>query len=266
MKITKIGHCCLLIGVEGKRILTDPGSFTSTSQNASWVYPEYECDIKEASSEGDSPARTNARFHPRNAPCLQAGDSGVDVFTIDELITDNIDIVLITHEHADHVHIESLQRVIDVNPEVVIFTNSGVGKLLTDAGISYQILEGNADTQCFGIHIEAHDAKHEEMYKEMGQVQNTGYFIADTLFYPGDSYALPQKEVKVLAFPIGGPWCRIKDAIEYVLTIKPQKAFPVHDGIERIDRVGILHRIPSSLFPEHDIDFIPLKAGDTAEF
>lgn len=28
MKITKIGHCCLMIETKGKRILTDPGSYT----------------------------------------------------------------------------------------------------------------------------------------------------------------------------------------------------------------------------------------------
>jgi len=28
MKITKIGHCCLLIEVDGKRVMTDPGGFT----------------------------------------------------------------------------------------------------------------------------------------------------------------------------------------------------------------------------------------------
>ncbi|MBA3732813.1 MBL fold metallo-hydrolase [Patescibacteria group bacterium] len=28
MKITKLGHCCLLVETKGKRILTDPGSYT----------------------------------------------------------------------------------------------------------------------------------------------------------------------------------------------------------------------------------------------
>jgi L-ascorbate metabolism protein UlaG (beta-lactamase superfamily) len=28
MKLTKLGHCCLLIETKGKRILTDPGSYT----------------------------------------------------------------------------------------------------------------------------------------------------------------------------------------------------------------------------------------------
>lgn len=33
MKITKLGHCCLLIETKGKRILTDPGSYTTDSHS-----------------------------------------------------------------------------------------------------------------------------------------------------------------------------------------------------------------------------------------
>lgn len=146
--------------------------------------------------------------------------------------------VLITHEHADHIHIDSLQRVIEANSEVVIVTNQSVGTLLTEAGISWQVLEGKNEGEFCNIHIEAHDEKHAEIYEEIGQVQNTGYFIANSLFYPGDSYALPRKDVEVLAFPISGPWCKISDAIRYVLEVKPVHAFPVHDGL--IDKSKLL--------------------------
>lgn len=33
MKITKVGHCCLLIETKGKRILTDPGSYTVSAHS-----------------------------------------------------------------------------------------------------------------------------------------------------------------------------------------------------------------------------------------
>jgi L-ascorbate metabolism protein UlaG (beta-lactamase superfamily) len=213
MKITKLGHCCLLIEVEGRRILTDPGSFT-----------------------------------------------------IEELVTDSIDIVLITHEHADHLHIDSVKKIVEANPTVQIFSNSSVGKLLTEAGISFSLLEGMNTTTCCGVLLEAFDGKHEEIYEEIGQVQNTGYFIAEKLFYPGDSYINPNKDVEILAFPLGGPWCKIADAVRYVLAVKPTYAIPVHDGIEREDRVGILHRIPATLFPQNGIDFRPMKSGDSAIF
>ena len=213
MKITKIGHCCLLIEVEGKRIITDPGSFT-----------------------------------------------------VDELITEDIDVVLITHEHADHLHIESVQKIVKSNPHVVVVTNSGVGKLLTDSRISFVLLEGAQRAQFSGVNVEACDGAHEEIYEERGQVQNTGYFIANKLFYPGDSFTDPKRKVDILAFPIGGPWCTVGNAIRYVLKLKPTHALPVHDGIERSDRVSILHRLPGIVFSEQGIYFHPMQEGDSVDF
>ena len=54
---------------------------TSLSQNASSACGENECDMKSVSPEGDSPASTNARFRPRNAPSACCGNREADVFT-----------------------------------------------------------------------------------------------------------------------------------------------------------------------------------------
>ena len=56
MKLTKLGHCCLLIEINGIRFLTDPGNYT-TAQN----------EVK------------------------------------------NLHCIVISHEHTDHLHIESLK-------------------------------------------------------------------------------------------------------------------------------------------------------------
>jgi L-ascorbate metabolism protein UlaG (beta-lactamase superfamily) len=187
-------------------------------------------------------------------------------FTVDDIQVEDIDIVLITHEHADHIHIDSLKRILKANPDVSIISNTSVGRLLTEAEIPYTVLEGEAFEIVKDIHIQAHDSKHEEIYEEFGQVQNTGYFVANTLFYPGDSYGDPGREVDTLTFPLGGPWCKVSDAVRYVLKIAPKKAFPVHDGIERLDRVHIFHGAPTKVFAENGIDFRPMKAGDVEEF
>lgn len=46
MKITKLGHCCLLIETKGKRILTDPGSYTieahSQIENIDYIFFTHE--------------------------------------------------------------------------------------------------------------------------------------------------------------------------------------------------------------------------------
>lgn len=213
MKIKKLGHCCLVIQVNGKRIMTDPGSY-STLQNEE----------------------------------------------------KNIDIVLITHEHPDHLHIESLKVVLQNNPQATIVTNTAVGLLLEKEGIVYKkIEEGNSEV-VNSIMVEGFGNKHDEIYKEFGQVQNTGYFVADKLFYPGDAFTNPNKSVDILALPVAGPWMEIKNAIEYALLLKPRIVFPVHDGMIKEDRPGPIYRIPAAILPENNIEFIPMVEGDEHEF
>jgi L-ascorbate metabolism protein UlaG (beta-lactamase superfamily) len=212
MKITKIGHCCLLIEVDGKRIMTDPGSFT-----------------------------------------------------VADHILENIDIVLITHEHGDHLHVDSLKEILLKNPKLKIITNSAVGKILEEAGIAYEKVEGQADLSIDGIYFEACDAKHVEIFEDYGQVQNTGYFITERLFYPGDAYADPQKAVEILALPVAGPWCRVADVINYAKTIAPKKAFPVHDGLLNDAGIEIQHRVVQTHLEAAGIDFLSLRSGEETE-
>lgn len=213
MQITKLGHCCLLIDIEGTRILTDPGLFT-TSQNT----------LKD------------------------------------------IQIILITHEHGDHLHVGSLKEVLKNNPTAVVVTNSGVGKILDQEKIPYTVLEGHGTTKLLGVTLAAYDARHEEIYKDFGQVQNTGYFINKRLFYPGDAFCQPGVVVDVLALPIAGPWCKMPDALRYALAVKPRIAFPVHDGTVKEEVAKGAHGIPMKILGDEGIEFISMMPGDAHEF
>jgi len=141
----------------------------------------------------------------------------------------NISLVLITHEHADHLHIDSLKEILKNNPECVVITNASVGKLLDEARIQYTILEEGEKLEVKGVMIKSFGNVHAEIYEDFGQVQNTGYMI-DSLCYPGDSFSYPDADVDILALPVAGPWLKIKDAIEYAKNIRPRIIFPVHDG------------------------------------
>lgn len=187
-------------------------------------------------------------------------------FSVAQNTLTGIDIVLITHEHADHLHIDSLKEVLKHNPRARVITNTGVGKKLDEIGVSYEILEGRAQTEIHGVTIEAFDGKHEEIFEEIGQVQNTGYFIDNTLFYPGDSFHNPEKPVDILALPVAGPWCKIADAVRYALAVQPKKAFPVHDGMLQKDRIGSYHKVPEKVLTENGIEFVIMNEGDEREF
>lgn len=187
-------------------------------------------------------------------------------FSVDQNTIVGIDLILITHEHVDHLHVESLKKIIFNNPNVKIVTNSSVGKILEQENISYEVLEGRDVKTINNFLLEAFDSKHEEIFEEVGQVKNTGYFMGNKLFYPGDSYCNPMKDVDVLALPVAGPWCKVPDVIRYALEVKPKKAFPVHDGMLQKDRIGASHKIPEKVLGENGIEFVSMVEGDEREF
>lgn len=178
----------------------------------------------------------------------------------------SIDLVLITHEHADHFHLESLKEIVENNPNVRVISNSSVGQKIKEAGLPYEVLEGGVCLEIGGIKIEAFDCRHEEIFENVGQVPNTGYLIADKLFYPGDSFGEIEKPVEILALPVAGPWCKIGDAIRYALKVAPQKVFPVHDGLIREDLIQVFHKTPSMILAKNNIEFVAMLEGDEREF
>lgn len=211
MKITKFGHCCLLIEENGTRILTDPG-----------IYSEKQNEIKD------------------------------------------IDIILITHEHTDHFHIVSVKQVLKNNPEAKIITNTAVGKLLDKESFSYQIVEKENTLTKNGIKFEGFGEKHALIHESLEPVQNTGYFINEKLFYPGDALTNPHRDIDILALPVAGPWIKLSEAINYALELKPKRCFPVHDGI--LVNIGTTNSVPQMILPKADISFEVLEMDKEYEF
>ncbi len=215
MKITKIGHCCLVIEYKGLTIMTDPGIF-STGQE--------------------------------------------DIL--------GIDILLITHEHTDHLHTPSVQAVVGNNPNVRIITNESCKKLLDVLGINSEILKDGESLKIDDLTLTAINNPHEEIYKEVGLVENTGFAI-DNFFYPGDAFtpvAKLKNKPKLLALPVSGPWMKSKNAIDYALSFGEITAFPVHDGFFTLENIGPFHGVPQRVLEGSSVTFVPMKPGDIMEF
>jgi len=176
----------------------------------------------------------------------------------------NLDIILITHEHGDHLHVESLKDIIAGNPQAKIITNESAGKILQETGIKYEVLPKKTEQEVAGVKLEAHDCKHEEIFEEVGQVQNTGYFIGPRLFYPGDSLYNPGKPVEILALPVAGPWTRVRDFMKYALDVKPKICFPVHDGM--LNNFSSSHKIPELILSKSGIVFKNFEENNIEEF
>ncbi len=215
MKITKLGHCCLLVEENGVNILTDPGMFTVEQQ---------------------------------------------------EELT-GLHILLITHEHADHLHADSVRKILANNPGIKIVCNSAVAKILSGLGIDPEIVGDDQSANISNITIEGFGKDHAEIYEDYGLVENTGYLVNGKLFFPGDAFTNPGKHVEILALPVAGPWMLIRTAINYAKELKPKTCFPVHDGIlASFANQGIVHPLAKKFIEEAGIGFAALDKGQSSEF
>ena len=169
--------------------------------------------------------------------CLLIEENGLRIITDPGMYStaqneiENVDIILITHEHQDHFHIDSIKKIIQKNPKIKIIANKSVGALLAKEKIGFTLVaDGDKSTEK-GIAIEGAGKDHAIIWGNLGKCENTGYMVGGRLFYPGDSFYNPKRPVEILAVPVAGPWMKVSEAIDYILAVNPKKAFAVHDGM-----------------------------------
>lgn len=180
---------------------------------------------------------------------------------------ENIDAILITHEHPDHLHIDALKEILTKNPETKIISHASVGKILDEENIAYSLIADKEEMVVKNIPIESCGSEHACIHHDLPKVQNTGFYIDKTLFYPGDSFYNPQKEIRILALPVAGPWMKLEEAIEYAKMINPKIVFPVHDGLLRQEhQLGPTRRIPTLLLEPLGIQYIDMKENSVEDF
>ncbi len=171
------------------------------------------------------------------------------------------DIVLITHEHQDHFHLESLKALVKRSKDVAVITNDTVGDMLAKEGIAHHVMKHGNAIDLKGVHIEAYGKDHAVIHNSIPVSSNIGFFIENRFFFPGDAFTDPKKPVDVLALPVAGPWLKISESIDYALAVKPRIAFPVHDG----GRPSFLGMLANRVFGGTGIEYIQLEDGGDLE-
>lgn len=180
MKLTHLGHACLLVEYPDTRVLIDPGVFSEFT------------DVRD------------------------------------------VDAILVTHQHADHLDTDKLEQLRSNNPNAVIHTDPETAKILQDSGVN---VETNAAGQGFdlgSVRVTPIGQLHAEIHPYIPRITNLGVLLSadgePTLFHPGDALdGQPLEHVDILAVPVSGPWASVKETIAFVRRIAPDRIVPIHD-------------------------------------
>lgn len=182
MRITHLGHACLLVEIADARILVDPGTFS-----------------RAAADQRD------------------------------------LDAVLVTHQHPDHLDVDRLPDLLSANGGAQLVTDPDSADLLRGKGIEAQSVAGGDTVTVKDVTVTGVGEMHALIHDEVPRIHNTGLRLSadgePTFFHPGDALDAEPGAVDVLAFPLSAPWSRSRDMTAFLRRLDAPHAIPVHDAL-----------------------------------
>lgn len=175
-------------------------------------------------------------------------------FSSDFIAPAGVVAVVITHEHADHFDRDLLAAIIDKNPEALIVAHSSITTNIEvfqtrSVDVGDRVSIGPFDLEFFG-------GEHAMIHADIPVIINLGVMINDLLYYPGDSFTLPDnRSVDTLAIPAAAPWMKLSEAMDYLAAVRPRFAFPTHDAILSSEGQALADRLLGMVAEQNNIDY-----------
>jgi len=180
------------------------------------------------------------------------------VFSSSFAPSDNIDAIVITHEHADHFDPEKIVSITALNPNTVIFATEKVSSQIPNSVVpntDEKKTIGDFVLQFFGHN-------HAPIVDDIVPCNNFGIVVNDTLVYPGDSFEVPPTRPQILATPVSAPWLKVNDVMQYIASTKPAKVFPTHNALLSEAGQSVTYNWIRKACDEANSEFIDLQTSE----
>jgi L-ascorbate metabolism protein UlaG (beta-lactamase superfamily) len=143
----------------------------------------------------------------------------------------DLDAVLVTHQHADHVGAASLGALMSANPGAQLIVDAGTAQTVADLGLTARVVTPGEALRVGGASLDIGGGEHAVVHADIPPVQNCTFLVdGGAFFHPGDSFFVPEQDVDVLGLPVSGPWLKLGETIDYLRAVGPRVGVPIHEA------------------------------------
>ena len=156
-----------------------------------------------------------------------------------------LDAVLVTHQHADHLDPERLAPLLRANPDALLLVDAGTA---TGLDTDHRVLSPGDALDVAGARIEVLGGEHAVIHPDIPVIPNNAYLVDGTHLHPGDAFPALPAPVDVLFLPTAAPWLKASEAVDYLRSIGPRTAVPIHQGL--LSRPQVFYGLFENLAPK----------------
>ena len=182
----------------------------------------------------------------------------------DVAAVDGADIVLITHQHADHYDADKLRAT-----SAPIYTIEAVAAVIREEAPDLadrlavvtpgQLLD-------LGVPVEVVGEHHAVIHADYPLLDNSGFLLTlgdQRVYHPGDSLTGPGVAIDVLLAPISAPWLKVGEAVDFVRTVGAPRNLGIHDRVYSEAALGMVDTHMANLVPR--LSFVRIPDGADLE-